>query len=238
MKIIGHRGASGNYPENTLIAFDAAYEWGAHGIEFDVHRCQDDHLVVIHDSDVSRTTDGYGRVKDLSLVKLQQLDAGSYRGEAFSQERIPTLEEVLSRYTGRIAFDLYLELKSGSLHYPGIEEQLIATYLALDETQRASVQISSFDHQALFQIKKACPQVRVGLSLDCNVLDPIQMAKAIGAESLNIQWEWVSPTLIDQAHAAELQVIVWTVNTPDVVQILEEMNVDGIITDYPERWVE
>jgi len=166
------------------------------------------------------------------------LDAGSYRGEAFSQEKIPTVEQLLARYVNKPGFELYLELKSGSLHYPGLEAQVVELYMALSEEQRTRVQISSFDHQALLKIKKLCPSARIGLSLDSNILDPVQTAQAVGAESLNIKWDWISPAFVALAHMADLKVIAWTVNTQDVVQVLEAMDVDAIMTDYPERWVE
>src|SRR5688500_16528220 len=101
MLVIAHRGASSYAPENTLAAFDLAIEMGARHLELDVHLTRDDHVVVIHDDTVDRTTGGVGPVAEQTLAELKSLDAGSWFGEKFAGQRIPTFAEVLERYAGR-----------------------------------------------------------------------------------------------------------------------------------------
>jgi glycerophosphoryl diester phosphodiesterase len=228
---IGHRGAAGTYPENTMVSFRRALELGCDGIEFDVHRSADGELVVIHDAMVNRTTNGTGLVMMKSLAELKSLDAGSWKGEQFRGERIPTLREVIHGTPD--SFQLFLELKAGSIHYPGIEEELIALLRAERVLHR--VQISSFDHHALKRIHDLAPEIPLGVLFAENLLDPCALAQQIGAEALHPTWEWTTPRLVEQAHAAGLKVNVWTVNMPEAIQMMLALGVDGIMTDFPER---
>src|SRR5256712_11990174 len=112
MLVIGHRGASGHAPENTLAAFGKAVSLGAAFIETDLQLSRDAHFVAIHDATVNRTTNGKGTVHDLTLAELRQLDAGSWFGSEFAGERIPTLEEIL-QFSNKNDVVFYLELKPG-----------------------------------------------------------------------------------------------------------------------------
>jgi len=118
---VAHRGASGYAPENTIAAYDLAVDMKADYIEIDVQRSKDGELVSIHDNTVNRTTDGTGKVRDLTFEQLRALDAGSWKGERFAGEQIPTFDEILDRYHGKVG--ILIELKSPEL-YPGIEEQV------------------------------------------------------------------------------------------------------------------
>ena len=228
---IGHRGAAGTYPENTLCSFQRAVELGCNGVEFDVHRTSDGHLVVIHDALVNRTTNGSGLVREMTLADLSSLDAGSWKGAQFCGERIPTLQEVIRSTPA--GFQLFIELKAGSIHYPGIEADLLR--VIKEEGARSRVQISSFDHHALRRIHELDPGMPLGMLFSENLLDPIGMAKAMGATALHPTWEWVTPDLVAQAHAAGLQVNVWTVNLPLAATMMRHAGVDGIMSDFPER---
>ncbi len=119
---IAHRGASALAPENTMAAFAMAVELGADAIELDLHVSRDGELVVIHDHTLDRTTDGEGPVHTRSLQELKRLDAGRWFGESFAGQRIPTLAEVLDRFSGKIP--LALEIKAGSAFFRGIEERV------------------------------------------------------------------------------------------------------------------
>lgn len=118
---IAHRGASGHAPENTMAAFEKAFEMKADYIEIDVQMTKDGELIAIHDTTVNRTTNGTGSVGDYTLEEIQQLDAGSWFGQEFVGERIPTFEEIIDTYRGKIG--LLIELKSPEL-YPGVEEKV------------------------------------------------------------------------------------------------------------------
>ena len=121
MENVAHRGATGYAPENTIAAFDLAVDMKADYIEIDVQRSKDGELVVIHDTTVNRTTNGSGKVGALTFEQLRSLDTGSFKGEQFAGEQIPTFEEILDRYHGKIG--ILIELKAPEL-YPGIEEQV------------------------------------------------------------------------------------------------------------------
>lgn len=226
---IGHRGAAGTAPENTLISFLRAKELGAQGCEFDVHRTKDGHLVVIHDPDLHRTTDGKGLIRDLTLAQIREVDAGAWKGEEFRGQRVPTLAELIDAYPDL----LFLELKAGSTHYPGIESDLVAVLRetgALDRTQ-----VSSFDHQALFLLHQLEPTLPTGMLHSCNLLNPVSLAQELGCTALHPNWHWVTPQYVAKAHAANLQVNTWTVNEPFLIAHMRALGVDGIMSDYPER---
>ncbi|MBP2018236.1 glycerophosphoryl diester phosphodiesterase [Symbiobacterium terraclitae] len=230
-QVIGHRGAAGTHPENTMASFQRAFEIGVDGIEFDVHRTADGHLVVIHDPNVDRTTDGSGLVMAMTLAEIQALDAGSWKDPAFAGQRVPTLRELVRATPPGVR--LYLELKAGSVHYPGIEEEVVALLKAEGVLERT--QISSFDHRALVRFKEICPELPLGMLTSCNLVDPVGMAKSIGCEAIHPAWPWVTPDYVAAAHAAGLKVNCWTADDPMAIAMMKAAGVDGIISNYPER---
>lgn len=228
---IGHRGAAGTHPENTLASFRHAVALGVDGIEFDVHRTSDGHLVVIHDPAVDRTTSGKGLVMALSLAEIQSFDAGSWKDPAFAGERVPTLRQVLHEIPP--AVKLFIEMKAGSQYYPGIEGELLE--MLREEGALDQVQVSSFDHQALHRLHQLDPALPLGMLTASNLLDPVGMARAIGVTAIHPTWEWVSPDLVEAAHEAGLPVHAWTVNLPLAIQLMKGLGVDGIMSDFPDR---
>ncbi|MFZ5815081.1 MAG: glycerophosphodiester phosphodiesterase [Bacillota bacterium] len=227
---IAHRGASGTHPENTMAAFHRAIELGSHGIEFDVQRTMDGHLVVIHDAFVDRTTNGTGLVMAMTLEEVRALDAGSKKGPEFAGERIPTLRELI-RGTPSDCL-LFLELKAGSIHFKGIEQELVA--LLREEGALGRTQVSSFDHHALKLLHELEPNLALGMLFTANLLNPVALAKEIGADALHPAWEWVTEEMVTAAHAAGLKVNTWTVNHPVAAMRVQAFGVDGIMTDYPD----
>lgn len=228
---IGHRGAAGTHPENTMISFHRAVELGSDGIEFDVHRTADGELIVIHDGFLNRTTNGTGLIMATNLAEIEGLDAGAWKNPTFAGERIPTLRQVIRETPPSL--QLYLELKAGSIHYPGIEEELLA--VLQEEGALDRVQISSFDHHALQKLHQLAPMQPLGMLFADNLLDPVALAKQVGAEALHPAWEWVTPAFVERAHAAGLKVNVWTVNLPDAITLMTACGVDGIMSDFPDR---
>ena len=214
-----------------MAAFHRAVEIGVDGIEFDVHRTMDGHLVVIHDASVERTTNGSGLVMAMTLAEVQALDAGAKKGPQFAGERVPTLRELI-RSTSPEVF-LFLELKAGSIHYPGIEEELVA--LLKEEGAMHRTQVSSFDHHALKRLHEIEPNLPLGMLFTANLLDPVALAREIGCEALHPAWEWVTEEMVAQAHAAGLKVNTWTVNHPFAIARVQVFGVDGIMSDYPDR---
>ena len=230
--IIGHRGASGHAPENTLAAFKKAVSLGAGFIETDLQLSRDSHFVAIHDDTLDRTTNGQGRVHDQTLTALRRLDAGSWFGSEFAGERIPTLEEILE-FTKKNDIVFYLELKpSGSW---GGEHALIGALRESGEVAR--VMIISFDPAILARLREIEPTLMTGVLYDGQLKDPQGSALEVGARQIVVRGDLVTPTMINEAHKKDLQVVCWTVNHPAHIRLLMGAGVDGIMSDYPDRLV-
>lgn len=228
---IGHRGAAGTYPENTMASFRRAVELGAQGIEFDVHLTADGRVVVIHDPFLDRTTSGTGRVGDLTLSELQELDAGAWKGGQFAGEWPPSLDELFQWAPPDL--QLFVEVKGGSDVYPGIEQILLD--MIADYNVRERVQFSSFDHEALRRLRALDPTVPIGMLYVGELPDAVAQALAMGANALHPKHTDVTPELVAQAHAAGLTVNTWTVNQPEDITRIRACGVDGIMSDFPER---
>ncbi|WP_282141941.1 glycerophosphodiester phosphodiesterase [Cytobacillus oceanisediminis] len=232
---IAHRGATGYAPENTVAGFDLAVDMKADYIEIDVQRSKDGELVVIHDTSVDRTTDGTGKVGDLTFDYLRSLDAGSWKGEQFAGEPIPTFEEILDRYHGKVG--ILIELKAPEL-YPGIEEQ-VADKLKernLDKPQNEKIIIQSFNFESMKTMDQLLPNVPIGV-LTSNRADTTAEALqefSAYADWFNPSYGIVTEELVNQVHSLGMQIGSWTVRTQDAADFLFEMDVDAIITDYPD----
>lgn len=228
---IGHRGAAGTHPENTLVSFARAVELGCDGIEFDVHRTKDGHLVVIHDPTLNRTTNGTGWVREHTLADIKKLDAGKWKHAKYVGERVPTLAEVIDQTPKSLK--LFIELKAGSIHYPGIEADLVQALISEGAVERT--QISSFDHHALKLIHELAPEMELGMLIADNPVDPVAMASACGATAIHPYYLWVLPQMVMEARAAGMKVNVWNVNDPGPIALLKQLGVDGVMSDYPDR---
>lgn len=221
MKIFAHRGISGHYPENTLLAIRAALEQQIFGIEIDVYAHQGE-LIVIHDRQLKRTTNVTGNIEDYSAAALQLLDAG--RGE-----RIPTLWQVLQLVANQAV--LNIELK-GHDTAPLLLSTLqrASTELATDETK---LLISSFHHPLLQQVKQQRPSLAIGALTACIPLNYCQFASELGAVSVHCDRAFVDAAMVQDAHQRGLEVFVYTVNDQREALRLQAMGVDGIFCNYP-----
>ncbi len=224
MLVIAHRGASGHAPENTLAAFKRALGMGATFIETDLQLTRDSRFVAMHDATVNRTTNGQGKVHDLTLTELRRLDAGSWFGSEFAGERIPTLEEVLE-FSKKNDVVFYLELKPGGSW--GGEQS--------GEIPRAVV--ISFDADILARVRRIEPTLMTGLLYDGQIEEPLEKALEVGARQLAVRGDLVTPSLLKDARKRDLQVVCWTVNHPAHIRMLMAAGVDGIMSDYPDRLV-
>jgi glycerophosphoryl diester phosphodiesterase len=230
--VIGHRGASGHAPENTMASFRRAVELGARFIETDLHLSRDSHLLAIHDSTLERTTNGHGAVQDYNLVELRELDAGSWFGPEFAGQRIPTLEEVF-RFAHEADIIFYLEIKSGPGF--GLHHALAGALRAPGDAARSVV--ISFYPVILEKIHRLDPTLMTGLLFDHPVPDVVEQAQRLGARQL-VPWRnLITPELVSWAHQADLQVVTWTVNQPEQMRATMAAGVDGIMTDYPDRLI-
>jgi glycerophosphoryl diester phosphodiesterase len=226
---IAHRGASGGFPENTLVAFRAAIEAGANMCELDVQLTRDGAMVVIHDERVDRTTDGSGAVAAKLLAEIKQLDAGKSFGSRFKGEGIPTLEEVFDLVDGRCG--LNIELKAA-----GLETQV--SDLVRLRGAAGTTLISSFDWEAMARIRHIAPELRVGLLASRWPARLIGAATEIKADAINPRFDMVTEDLCVAAHDRGINVYAWTVDEPATMRRLIADGVDGIVTNWPERLAE
>ena len=241
MWVIGHRGASGHSPENTLASFRRAVEDGAGFIETDLQLSRDARLVAMHDDTVDRTTDGKGRISSKTLEELRHLDAGSWFPKnshagaapgAFAGERIPTIEEVLG-FGREKDIGLYLEVKP--IGPSGAEHAIVGALRAAEEIRRSVV--LCFNLSVLRRVREMEPLLVTGYLYDENLEDAPERAVNVGARQILPRADKVTPHLLAEAHRKDLKVVPWTVNEPARMKELIAAGVDGIITDYPDRLV-
>ncbi len=225
--VIGHRGASALAPENTLAAFRVAAEVGADGVEFDVQRTRDGQLVVIHDDEVDRTTNGTGLVREMTLDELRALDAGAWFGAAFQGERVPTLREVFDWARGTDLL-LFIELKD-PWQFEGIEAQVVELVRAFDLAERA--QVRSFYHAALHTVYALDPAI----PLSELWLDRLPADDEITLPTVNALQMLYTPDEIARLHGRGVQITAWTVDQPRDVERLVRAEIDGLTTNHPDR---
>ncbi|MFI9803882.1 glycerophosphodiester phosphodiesterase [Streptomyces sp. NPDC052301] len=213
---IGHRGVMGVEPENTLRSFAAAQQAGLDLIELDLHLSKDGALVVMHDAEVDRTTDGSGPIADKTLSELRALDAG--RGE-----RVPVFEEVLDA----VDAPLQAEIKD------------VAAARALAEVMHARdlvarVEVSSFHDEAISEIARLVPGVRTALIASRYGTDVVERAVAVGAATLCLNIRRLTLEVVEHARGKDLRIIGWVVNTQDHLRLVRALGLDGATTDFPE----
>jgi glycerophosphoryl diester phosphodiesterase len=230
---IAHRGASGCFPENTRSAFQKAIEAGADMIELDCQLTLDGHIVVFHDERLSRVANARGTVAQRSLDQLKRLDVGRWRKKSFSGERIQTLEEVLALIDGQAGLCIDIKKYPGSP--TGIELKLLFTISHFDYMDR--VIFSSFDYDCLRRVRELAPEAPIGVICAKNTrADPIVQALTLNARSLHAGKELASRDFLQRAWDEGLDVYVWTVNELAELEKFASLGVQGIMSDYPERF--
>ncbi len=222
-----------NFPENTLISFQKALDLGADGLEFDVQMTRDGHLVICHDEEVDRTTNGQGLLKDYTLAELKKLDAGSWFGPEFAGQTIPTLEELFGLVAGKPSLLLNAELKTGVVIYPGIEERFIE--LVRKYRLTGQVLVSSFNHYSLRKVKELAPEMKTGILYMEGLFEPWEYAKRLKAEALHPFFYNIQPVIVEGAKRHGMMLNPFTVDEPRYMQLCIDAGVDGIITNYPDR---
>jgi glycerophosphoryl diester phosphodiesterase len=233
LRKIAHRGASGRYPENTRLAFTKAIEAGADMIELDCQLSRDGHVVVFHDERLKRVGRSRGTVRSKTLEQLKRLDVGAWRGQAFAGQRIPTLEEAIESIAGNA--DLCVEIKSFQDSAPGIELKILFIVSHYDYFERTT--FSSFDYRPLTRLRELAPEANIGLIVG-SPLQPnwLETARGLTAKSLHVQKELATRELFAQAWEEGLDVYVWTVNEVHEMETLGGMGVQGLISDFPEKF--
>lgn len=213
---IGHRGVMGVEPENTLRSFIRAERSGMDAIELDLHLSKDGALVVMHDADVDRTTDGSGAIAEKTLAELRELDAGD-------GERVPVFEEVLDA----VQAPLQVEIKDVAA-----ARALAAVIRRRDLLDRITV--SSFHDEAVAEIATLVPGVRTVLIASRWGADVVDRALAVGANTLALNIRRLTLETVERAHEESIAVIGWVVNTQEHLRLVRALELDGATTDFPE----
>ncbi len=230
---IAHRGFSGQYPENTLLAFQKAIEVGADGNEFDVHLTRDGVPVIHHDEYLERTTNGTGLIGDYTFDELKRLDASARYAGLSAVQRIPSLHEYFELING-INIISNIELKTSIIHYPEIEERVLAL---IDEFNcRENVIISSFNHYSICLFKKLAPDVQIGILEESWLINPGGYAKSLSAEYYHPEFHALTEETVQNLRENQIKIIAWTIDKEiDMLKSIE-MKLDGVITNHPDTF--
>jgi glycerophosphoryl diester phosphodiesterase len=234
--VVAHRGSAGRAPENTLAAFRLAHENGADAIELDVHLSKDGQVVVIHDRNLDRTTDGSGPIRNYTLRQLKKCNAGYRWQREFRHERIPTLEEVFAEFGSAIGINV--EIKG--VRTATVRQELMKKCIALIQKYKlyGTVLISSFSSKTVKEVGALDSRIVRGLLYD-PLYHPLHSPAAY-AESQGIQYLIISRTklhkkIVNGAHAGNLMVGEFGVNTDLQTKRSLRYGIDAIYTDYPSE---
>ena len=232
---IAHRGASSYAPENTFAAYDKALAMGVDHIELDVHYTSDGHIVVIHDDEIDRTTNGSGPVSDHTLAQLRSLDAGSWFSLQYAGERIRSLGEVLEHYKDRL--HIHLEVKA---HVEGLASRsadMVHGYGMAD-----GVTFTSFWKPALEELRAYAPELPTGWLVPPGPgpWDPsyVQQALDLGLTQLCPRADVLTPELVDELHSKGLLVRAWGIANEDLMRRAVDAGADGMTINFPDKLVE
>ena len=230
-KVYAHRGYSGRYPENTMLAFREAAKTGCYGIELDVQLTKDGQLVVIHDETIDRTTDGTGFVRDYTLEELRRFNAAARWNGQFGFEPIPTFEEYCEWVAGT---DLVtnIEIKTGVFFYEAIEEKTLAMVRKFGLTEK--VLFSSFNHSSITILRKLAPEIPCGALVEHDGLgNPGYYCEKMDYQAFHPGWKCFPKEDMESCREHHIDFNVWTVNDMDILQRLVEWGAAGVISNYP-----
>jgi glycerophosphoryl diester phosphodiesterase len=227
-----HRGASGYYPENTVLSFQKALEMGCTGIETDVQLTKDGVLVLMHDEMVNRTTNSTGFVKDYSYKELSVLDAGAWMSEEYKGLKVPTAEELILMVKDKNVI-INFEIKSGVIIYDGIEEKLIDLIYKYGMENR--VILSSFNHYSMVHCKEISQDIKTGLLYMEGLYKPGAYAKTARADAIHPNFYAMKGEIIREVKDEGIMVNTFTVNDINYMKYFINIGVDGIITNYPDK---
>jgi glycerophosphoryl diester phosphodiesterase len=238
--IVAHRGGAGLAPENTLAAFESGIAHQADAVEMDVHLTKDGEVVVIHDAELSRTTDGRGDVADLALSEIRKYNAAAkFKGAAFSPQQVPTLQQVVDLVNGRVALQVEIKVKPDGSRYPGIE-QVVVDILRQAHMIDKTV-IISFDWPTLEDIKAIAPRLKTGalvgripLSNPNDLALVIQQVKDVGADYMAPEKTYLTADLLAALRAQGLGGGAWTVDDPAEMRRLAALHPDFLTTNRPD----
>jgi glycerophosphoryl diester phosphodiesterase len=245
--VVAHRGGAALAPENTLAAFENAVKLGVDQVECDVHLSKDGELVVMHDPDVSRTTNGVGQIGELTLAEIKKLnDAAKFGDGSWPEQQVPTLAEVLDVVKGRVGIQIEIKVAAGNARYPGIEKKVVDALAAKGMTDQAIV--ISFDFPTLWDVKAIEPRIKTGALVNAQWMtarmtkSPEQIVdevvQATGADYFMPTSGSVTEALVKATHARGLKLGTWTVDATAEMKRLAGWGVDGITSNRPDELVQ
>ena len=223
---IGHRGAMGHEPENTLASIKKAIDLGADGFEIDVFKCLSGEIVLFHDKYLDKLTDGEGLIEKKSLIDLKKL---SVLG---TENKIPTLEEVLNIINKQVF--LNIELKGKNTAKASLE--LVEKFINQKKISSQNILFSSFDWNELEKVRELNSDVKIALITENDPLLAIETAKKLKAFAINPNYKDLSKKNIKIIHNNDFKIYTWTVNNKRDISKMKLLKVDGIITDFPDRF--
>ena len=226
--IVAHRGSSAIAPENTLSAFSQAILDRADAAELDVRATKDGEIVAIHDSHLSRTTDGHGRVENCLFSDLKKLDAGGWFGRKFASERVPALTEVLELIGGRIGINIEVKSRPGAFAGAGFIEKLVG--ILREYRNRESVLVSSFNTEIIKSIKKIEPGIVTGLIYGQGAGFTREYT---GADFLICSKRFLRRKTVAKEHKLGHRIGVYVVNDSRTFLRLSKWGVDSVYSDNP-----
>ena len=229
MLICGHRGSPSNSPENTLASFKIAIDAGVDMLEFDVHKCKSGEIVVIHDKDISRTTNGFGKIADLTYNELQEFDAGN-------GEKIPLLQEVIELCEKNNIIAL-IEIKAGDAAIPIAE--FIKNHVASGKNTYDKLVVISFQPEILLDVKSIDLNIKIGLTFKDIKIDILEKTiEKLQPYSVNPCIDSVTKEMVDIARKNGLRTFSWTVNSISQYQKARALGADAIMSDFPEMMID
>lgn len=234
-KVFAHRGFSGNYPENTMLAFREAAKTGCVGIELDVQLSKDGEVVVFHDESLDRTTDGTGPVRSHTLAELLKFTANAAFGDTVEPQKIPTLREYFE-FVKETNLYTNIELKTGIYNYPGIEQKVYDLVKEFGLEDR--VIYSSFNHYTMKNMLDIDPTAKCGLITSSWLLDIGAYGYKHKAYSVNAMHSFLSKEVCDDLHRHGIIAQAWTPNSVEDLSRAIENGCDLLITNFPDRALE
>ncbi len=232
VKNFAHRGFRSQYPENTLLAFEKAFEIGCDGAEFDVQMTKDEKLVIIHDESLDRTTDGTGLVKDLTYKEICKLNASHHFKKKHGFHQVPLLEEYFEMVKDQDIIS-NIELKNSIFEYQGMEEKVYDLILKYELLEK--VIISSFNHFSVLKMKEIDSNIKCGLLTGDWLINPGQYVKSAGIECFHPAANALTKEKVHEIKGYGIEVNVWMREDYTDLEGLVNMGVHTIITDFPDQ---
>lgn len=234
MKIIAHRGFSGVYPENTMLAFRKAIEIGADGIELDVHLSKDGQVMIIHDEALKRTTGLDGVISDYTRAELEKISAGKTKNDEFGFTPIPSLEEYLAFMAEHRDKITNIELKTAPVYYPEIEEKTLELVRKFDLEK--NIIYSSFNWLSIERMQRLGTISETGLLFSgMKLYNQAHIIKSLGINYFHPDFNDLTDEIVKSYLDNKVGLNVWTVNEIEDMKVCLSWNIDGLITNFPDR---